>query len=394
MSANNDSNPRSDNKPTSPYGPLQLLIVQATSFCNLDCSYCYLPDRQNKSKLDLDIFRLALSRVYESNLADGTFTVVWHAGEPLAAGLSFYQEALKISSTFESPDQKIRHTFQTNGTLLNNDWCDLIQKHEIKIGLSIDGPEFIHDENRMTRSGAGTYKKVKRAMDLLRERHIDYYTITVLTKNSLRHPDEIFEFFRDNSVSRIGFNLEEIEGIHKESSLSGPEAPAEVRQFFQRFYQRYLEEGRPFHVREFDQIERALRHRTYRRAMSGQQTVPFRIITVGTNGDFTTFSPELLTMKSDIFSDFVIGNVKTSSFEEAYNSFKLRAIQNDINKGISNCQSTCNYFPVCGGGSPSNKMSELGRLDGTETMHCRLRHQALPEAILSYLEANAVAPAS
>lgn len=369
-----------------PYGPIDLLVIQASPFCNLDCSYCYLPHRSSRERIDIKTVIAAVERVFEAGLVDHKFTIVWHAGEPLAVPLEFYETVFERIAEITPPQVTIRHTFQTNGTLLTERWSELISKFGVRVGVSIDGPAFIHNRHRLTRSGRGTFEKVMEGLAVLRQKSIDFYTISVLTSYSLNFPHAIFDFFETERFTRVGFNLEEAEGVHKQSTLTGNQHFAQVQSFFQRFYERYRSSKPSFSVREFAQLEHLIAAGKFRSMSPGQQLTPLRILSVNSEGGFSTFAPELLTMSDDSGTGFVFGNVHQESLVSTLSDPRFLQIQSAIKVGVERCVAECAYFPVCGGGSPSNKFSETGRFDITETDHCRLRCQALPEAVISTLE--------
>ena len=132
-------------------GPIQQVVLQPTPFCNIDCRYCYLPNREDRRQMAPATAALALRRVFESGRGDDRIEVRWHAGEPLTVGPAFYREALAAIHAVTPSGVQVRHTLQTNGTLVDEDWCRMFLEEGIEIGLSIDGPADLHDRNRRTR---------------------------------------------------------------------------------------------------------------------------------------------------------------------------------------------------------------------------------------------------
>ena len=112
------------------------------------------------------------------------------------------------------------------------------------------------------------------------------------------------------------------------------------------------------------------------------ETTPFAIISVDWQGNLSTFSPELLGLRSDRYGDFVLGNVATDSLAAVAASPRLAAIHHDIAAGVERCRETCPYFRFCGGGAPVNKLCETGSFTATETLFCRLNRQALLDVVL------------
>ena len=126
----------------SRFGPIGLVVVQSTSLCNLDCDYCYLPDRQKRRVFDLDLLPLLLQRILESPFCGPQLSLVWHAGEPLTLPGSYYDEATAIIKRcvqeFTGGAVVIEQHVQTNGTLINDAWCDCFQRNGIVVGVSVE----------------------------------------------------------------------------------------------------------------------------------------------------------------------------------------------------------------------------------------------------------------
>jgi uncharacterized protein len=122
------------------------------------------------------------------------------------------------------------------------------------------------------------------------------------------------------------------------------------------------------------------------------EIAPLAIISVDCEGRFSSFSPELLGLKSEQYGDFEFGRVQTDSFRAAAQTDKFRAIQADIDAGVEQCRQTCPYFKYCGGGAPVNKYFENGAFNSTETMFCRLSKQAVIDVVLTKLENGAAVP--
>ena len=176
---------------------LGVLVLQPSPFCNINCDYCYLPNRTSTQRMEFSVLEKITERLAESGLVGPEFTLLWHAGEPLAVPISWYTEAFSIIERVPELSGKVRHNFQSNGTLLNDKWCDFIKAHPVDIGLSIDGPAHIHDRHRVTRSGAGTHAKAERAAKLLQDRDIPFGVVAVISNDSLDHAEEIYRYFLD-----------------------------------------------------------------------------------------------------------------------------------------------------------------------------------------------------
>jgi uncharacterized protein len=366
---------------------INLLIIQPTPFCNINCDYCYLPERDSTRRMSLHVLEKTIERVLSSRLVGKELSIVWHAGEPLALPTSFYDGAFNLLRRL-CPELSVRHSFQTNGMLLNDRWCELIGEHRIQVGVSLDGPAFIHDAHRKTRAGVGTHAQVMKGVSTLRDHGIDFHAIAVITTESLDHADDIFNFFLENGISRVGFNLEEIEGVNRNSTLSSEPSDRRIGNFFRRLHHLQLESGGRIKIREFDRAYQAIAHSTggAHAYKHNDQVVPFGIVSVDCEGNFSTFSPELLGMQSTTYGDFSFGNVLTHDLAESLAGEKFRRVFADIEAGVGLCAQTCEYYSFCGGGAPSNKYYENGSFATAETMYCRYTLKLPLDIVLAELE--------
>jgi uncharacterized protein len=122
--------------------------------------------------------------------------------------------------------------------------------------------------------------------------------------------------------------------------------------------------------------------------MRNDQVEPFDIISIAYDGSVSTFSPELLGMKSEVYGDFTFGNVQKDQFSEMASDNKFQRVLKDIKAGVSLCAKECEYFSFCGGGAPSNKYYENGTFVSAETMFCRYTIKTPIDIILEDLESS------
>lgn len=362
-------------------------MVQGTPFCNLDCDYCYLPDRADRTRLSGAVLDAALDRVLESPYVTGPFTLLWHAGEPLALPRSFYDDATaRIAAAIaRHPGRQvpIQQCVQTNATTINRDWCACLRRNNIAVGVSLDGPAFLHDAHRRTRTGLGSHAATMRGIDWLQREGMAFHVIAVLTRDSLDHADAIFDFFLEHGIADVGFNMEETEGVNAHSSL-GRELEQRYLAFMQRLWERNEASGGQLRCREFDGVL-ALAHADARLERTDMNR-PFVIVNVDVHGNFTTFDPELLAVHTPEFGDFVFGNVLTDSLESVIATEKFQRVAREMEAGVQLCRSTCAYFGLCGGGAGSNKYWEHGSFAVAETLACRYRIKHVADVVLAGLE--------
>lgn len=383
------SEPRAEALPAA---GVELLVVQPSSFCNIDCDYCYLPERASHNRMSISVFRQAIERLMAGGLIGDRLSIVWHAGEPLAVPISFYEEAFETLASLPIERERIGHSMQSNGMLINDRWCSFIAANSIRLGLSIDGPAFIHDAHRKTRGGKGTHAQVMKNVELLRKHGIDFHVIAVITEQALGFADEVFEFFLNHDIRRVGFNIEELEGTNQTSSLMNNSIHERLVAFFRRIYELQKKSDGAIDVREFDRAYRAIAlaplYDKQNTVIRNDQVEPFGIISIAHDGSVSTFSPELLGLKSSEYGDFCFGNVQNDRIDEIITTSKFQRVSKDIKAGVSLCARDCEYFSFCGGGAPSNKYYENGSFVSAETMFCRYTVKTPIDIVLEDLESS------
>jgi uncharacterized protein len=326
-----------------------------------------------------------IEQVFACDLVGENLSIVWHAGEPLALPVSYYTEAFKAIAALPVAGTRITHSMQSNGMLLNDAWAMFIKEQGINLGLSIDGPAFIHDAHRKTRRGTGTHALVMRGAETLRRHDIDFHAIAVITEQALDHPAAIFNFFHENGIRRVGFNIEEIEGANQSSTLRDGAIDKRIREFFHTMYELQKNSGGAVKIREFDRAYQAIAQAAPL-AGGNNQVTPFSIISVDCEGNLSTFSPELLGLQSETYGDFSFGNVMTDGLARMSKDDKFKRVCKDIRAGVRLCARTCEYYAFCGGGAPSNKYFENGTFASTETMYCRYTIKTPIDIVLAELE--------
>ena len=368
----------------------RLLILQPTPFCNMDCDYCYLPERNSTAHMSIATVRRAVQRLRDDGLVGPELTVVWHAGEPLAMPRAFYDEAIAEIEAVLGGICEVSHSIQTNATLIDDDWCALIQRHRIRIGVSIDGPAELHDAHRRTRDGRGTHARVLRGMAKLREHGIEFHAIAVVTPATFAQADAFIDFFDQQGVRELGCNYDEAEGLHERSSVAGHEA--EHAAFVSRLLERSSDGSTPLRVRElalaFQLIAQPLPSVRWqgRSWPDNAQTLPFALITLAHTGDFSTFSPELLGQPSAEFGNFIVGNVARQGYLDSARGGQFSRLWDAVVRGTRICERSCAHYGYCGGGAPANKLYENGDLASGETLYCRTMVKRPFDAVLAALE--------
>ena len=191
-------------------GPLafNIMFKPAGSLCNLGCDYCYYLDKAflyggKEPRMSLEVLEAVIRAYIEANdVPEVQF--VWHGGEPLVVGLDFYRKAVEYQKKYA--DGKVIHnSLQTNGTLLTADWASFLRDNDFLVGLSLDGPEAIHDRYRRDRGGEPTFSRVMEGLRLLKERGVEFNTLTTVSKAGEGHGAEVYRFLKETGSRYMQF---------------------------------------------------------------------------------------------------------------------------------------------------------------------------------------------
>ncbi len=187
----------------------QVMAKPIGSVCNLNCTYCYYLEKQKlypKAKdfrMDDALLESFVKQYIESQEVP-IVNFVWQGGEPTILGLSFYQKAIAFQKKYAG-QKKIENSLQTNGTLLDDAWCQFFKEHNFLIGVSIDGPKEIHDRHRPTKAGGISFDKVIAGIHLLKKHKVEFNTLSVVHNDNVHYPLEIYRFLKDIGSGFIQF---------------------------------------------------------------------------------------------------------------------------------------------------------------------------------------------
>ena len=178
-----------------------LLAKPSGSTCNIDCTYCFFLSKEalypnDKSRMSASTLEAYIRQLLESHRVPEV-TVAWQGGEPTLMKLEFFQHAVELVEKHRRPGQTVKHTFQTNGLLLDDDWCRFFKQHDFLVGLSVDGPRELHDTYRLDRRGKGTFDLVMKGWQALRRHEVDFNILCTVNAANQHHGRRVYEFFRD-----------------------------------------------------------------------------------------------------------------------------------------------------------------------------------------------------
>lgn len=180
------------------------------SDCNLNCAYCFYLEKQalytQQPALRMDDATLeTYVRDYIAAIEpQDEVAFTWQGGEPTLMGLDFYRRAVALQKKYGA-GRRISNSFQTNGVLLDDEWCEFLARHHFLVGLSLDGPAEIHNEYRVTKGGRPTHKLVMRALKTLQKHNVQYNALACVNRKSAREPLRVYDFLRSAGVEFIQF---------------------------------------------------------------------------------------------------------------------------------------------------------------------------------------------
>ena len=198
------------NRTISPFArPLYVMLKPVGAACNLACDYCYYLEKANLYKgaeshvmSERLLERFVKEYIQSQTMSEVMFT--WHGGEPLLRPLSFYQKALELQKKY-AQGRVINNSLQTNGMLLTEEWCRFFKDNNWLIGVSIDGPQRLHDAYRKNRRGQPSFAEVMRGIELLNQYGVDWNAMAVVNRFNADYPLEFYHFFRSINCRFIQF---------------------------------------------------------------------------------------------------------------------------------------------------------------------------------------------
>jgi len=324
--------------------PFTLLIKPTGSDCNLDCRYCFYKNRApqigtGRQRMSYEVLEKLVKDYMSLRFSPASFS--WQGGEPTLMGLDFYKKVVDLQKNYGCPGQIVSNTFQTNAILLDENWCRFLGENNFLVGISMDGPQQLHDHYRIDHAGNGSFEKVRKAIDLCKEYAVEFNVLVLLNDKNVEQPNLLFDFFVENEIRYLQFipcvETDPATGRIADFAVK----PQQYGQFLCRLFDRWYDYGpENLSIRDFDSILSYI--------LTGQHTI-------------CTFSRQcsqyiVVEHTGDCFPcDFFVrpqlklGNIFESPIEMLANGVTkknfARAKQNIGNKCL-----VCPYLSLCRGG--------------------------------------------
>jgi uncharacterized protein len=318
-------------------------IIMPVETCNLACSYCYVLEKP-KTRLSINLALHIIDELLLHNDPSKVTRLIWHGGEPMLAGLSFYRSVC-IYMHHKYPDHQIEHLIQTNGTLLKDEWIEFFQAERFKVGVSLDGSQAIHDSCRKTIDGKGSFKIVYENVQKARAKGLITGFICVLTRNSIPYIQELYDFFHNHKFDFYFHSITSMTSeMESQLAISTSEfADASNKLFDLGFYQpepRVTEVNPTVH---------------YARSLLLGSASGYCVMSEACADEYFSFEPNGLVSACDRFAGntkLSFGNITENSLEEIMKSPVRQEFLDRwriLNEGV--CKD-CEWGSVCHGGCP------------------------------------------
>ena len=389
-----------------PVPAFHVMMKPRGAICNLDCKYCYFLAKEDLYpgsgfRMSDDLLEEYVRQYIEAQQVPEV-TFAWQGGEPTLMGLEFFEKAVELQKKHQKPGTRLFNSLQTNGTLLDGDWCRFFHENDFLIGLSLDGPRALHDAYRVDKGGKPTFDAVMRAAELMRSHEVEFNILTTVHAANADHPIEVYRFMRDVVKTRFLQFIPIVERDNETGYQEGDEVTD--RSVTGKQYGRFL-------VRIFDEWVRRDVGKMYVQifdvslaAWSGQS--PGLCIFMETCGDALALehNGDLYACDHYVEPDYRLGNITEIPMMEMVLSEQQRAFgQAKLDTLPQYCLS-CDVRFICNGGCPKNRIittpdGEPGlnylcegykaffhHIDGPmRFMANELRHRRAPANVMSYI---------
>ena len=338
--------------------PFHVMAKPVGPICNIDCKYCFYlekeklyPEKQqekNNWAMPEDVLEEYIKqKIGSTDLKEESFT--WQGGEPTLLGADYFRKAVKLQQKY-SNGKKINNSFQTNGILLDNEWCKFFKDNSFLIGLSIDGPRELHDRYRVDKGGRPTFDRVMHGLSLLKKHNIDFNTLTVVQKDNSYYPIEVYNFLKEIGSGYMQFIpiVERVTRVNDNSIVS--QSSVESEQFgnflIEIFKQWVLKDVGKYFVQIFDvsleawlglQASLCLFNETCGKAMAIEH-----------NGD-------LYSCDHFVFLENKLGNIMENPLIKMLESEQQNKFGNDKKNTLPVYCKNCEVKFVCNGECPKNR---------------------------------------
>lgn len=329
--------------------------------------------------MSLAVLEDGLRQLLSNKTLEG-LDILWLTGEPLVMGIAWFRDAVEICKRVCGEKLPLSFIVQTNGTLVNDEWCRFFAEHNFVVGVSLDGPPEIHDAQRRTRQNASTSTRVEEAVALLTKHKVRGGAICVITRETLRHsPDELFNYFASKGIA-WSYLIEAGIGDNANNSSVTYKNEEDLTAYLDRLLDLWGANPGSY-IRDFEQTSRRIFGGS-RPGIGDDNLGCLDILNFCSDGDFYWGNPELMSashhglkqIRFNLCSDNVWHSRKTDAFKK---------YRRQVHQGIQKCREECAFFEGCQGGNPAHKYYEFGRFDVSSHTSCILNDKIIQRLMVA-----------
>ncbi|RJP64820.1 MAG: anaerobic sulfatase maturase [Candidatus Abyssobacteria bacterium SURF_17] len=193
--------------------------------CNLECAYCFFLKKEklypgSNFRMSDEVLESYLRQVIEAHQGRRV-TIAWQGGEPTLMGLDFFRKSIEYQRKYQKPGTIIENTIQTNGVLLNKEWCSFLHANKFLVGLSLDGPKELHDVYRRDKAGRSVSDAVMQAARLMQQHQVDFNILATVNAANADYPLDVYRFFRDEVGAEFIQFIPIVERDNESGSVEG-----------------------------------------------------------------------------------------------------------------------------------------------------------------------------
>ena len=327
--------------------PLHLLIKPASGNCNLRCRYCFYEDvTENREIKSFGMMTPATLEAVLAKALEGASrgcTIAFQGGEPTLVGLEFYRQAVKLVERYNRKGLQIYYAIQTNGMVLDDEWCAFFARHRFLVGLSLDGIKDTHDANRVDALGKGTFAAVMHAAQLLQRHKVEFNILTVVTAQTAGRIGRIYGFYKKNGFLYQQYipcldPFGEPRG-GRSYSLTPPVYGQFLKNLFDLWYADLMR-GEPVSIRWFDNLVGMCRG--YPPESCGMAGICSRQLVVEADGS-------VYPCDFYVLDELRLGNLVSDSLQELEAQRDALGFV-ELSRQIDKRCAACRHFPLCRGG--------------------------------------------
>jgi len=328
--------------------------------CNLNCDYCFFLKKEelypgSTFRMPDDVHEAYIKQLFESHQVPQVI-VAWQGGEPTLMGLDFFRHSIELQKKYQKPRTTVENTFQTNGILLDDEWCEFFHQNNFLIGLSIDGPKDLHDTYRKDKGGHGTFDQVVKAARLLQKHKVEFNILCTVNAVNSQRPLDVYRFFRDELKAQYIQFIPIVERIN-EKGESGSQEGNKVTERSVRSDQW----GR-FLIEIFDEWVKKDVGQTFvlnfDGALAGWLNMAGTVCIFGpTCGQGTALehNGDLYSCDHFVEPKHFLGNILKTPMIELVGSEKQRKFGNDKRNTLPQYCRKCDVLHICNGECPKNR---------------------------------------